>query len=307
MITCLNGAQDISVKVISCANLVQKSIDRLSMTQQVAQGYGELLTGAILMSSNMKGEEVLQINLVGGIGAQNMMVVVDSQLRAKGKVGNANFAIGNGVDKLNTAELIGPGQLQVIKNHPFWKQPVNGIVAIRDVPISINLALYMTESEQRLSAIISDIKIENGECKYAVGIMVERLPGATDANVETSIKNLETVAKKGISAYLSTGSDRFTNGEELHKVVDDCVFEMEKGSIRWERKPTFHCSCGLDRVWGALKLLPGSEITDIVESGKGVEVSLTIILLTTFPNNFSVFFPDVDEVRVLRANVQSFI
>ncbi len=36
LITCLNGAQDITVKVLSFANLMQQSIDRLSLSQQVA-------------------------------------------------------------------------------------------------------------------------------------------------------------------------------------------------------------------------------------------------------------------------------
>ncbi len=55
----------------------------------------------------------------------------------------------------------------------------------------------MAESEQRSAAIITDIKVEGNLCRHALGVMVERLPGASDENIETSISNLENVEKKG--------------------------------------------------------------------------------------------------------------
>ena len=45
------------------------------------------------------------------------------------------------------------------RNHPTWKRPQNGIVALRDTSVALNLALYMVESEQRLAAMITDVVI----------------------------------------------------------------------------------------------------------------------------------------------------
>ena len=50
-------------------------------------------------------------------------------------------------------------KVQVTRNHPTWKRPQNGIVALRDTSVALNLALYMVESEQRLAAMITDVII----------------------------------------------------------------------------------------------------------------------------------------------------
>ena len=58
--------------------------------------------------------------------------------------------------------MLGDGQVQVVRNHPTWKNPTNGIVALRDIQIPLNLAFYMAESEQRSAVLLTDVKIEGG-------------------------------------------------------------------------------------------------------------------------------------------------
>ena len=56
--------------------------------------------------------------------------------------------------------LLGAGQVQVVRNHPFWKQPMSGIVAMReDVSVELNLALYLSESEQRPAVLLTDVQV----------------------------------------------------------------------------------------------------------------------------------------------------
>ena len=69
----------------------------------------------------------------------------------------------------NNNNILGDGQIQITRNHPTWKMPQNGIVSLRETSIPLNLALYMAESEQRPSAILTDIKIEGNLCRYALG------------------------------------------------------------------------------------------------------------------------------------------
>ena len=140
----------------------------------------------------------------------------DGNLKVRGMVGKARFSTFPPYEDIATRDLFGSdGQIQVVRNHPTWKQPMNGIltnsltqslnhslanlgiVSLRDTKISLNMALYMYESEQRTAAIITDVKVEGNLCRHALGVMVERLPGATDENIETSISNLENVEKKG--------------------------------------------------------------------------------------------------------------
>ena len=116
--------------------------------------------------------------------------------------------------------------------------------------------------------------------RHALGVMMERLPGAVDDNIENSIKNLEEVEKKGLRSYLDRTPDErskdtnlFRSMEEpLDMILDDCIKGMDKDSIRWSKVPRFRCGCGLEKVWQTLRLLPLDEIKSIVNEPTPVEV-----------------------------------
>lgn len=135
------------------------------------------------------------------MGIRNVMAITDGDLKVRGMVGEPRFSNGQG-EKITTKDLLGEGQIQIVRNHPSWKVPTNGITLLRDINIPLNLAFFMAESEQRSAVMITDVKVEGNLCRYALGVMVERLPGCTDENLEISIKNLEEVEKKGLRTYL---------------------------------------------------------------------------------------------------------
>ncbi|KAJ1439316.1 heat shock protein Hsp33 [Ochromonadaceae sp. CCMP2298] len=220
-------------------------------------------------------------------------------------------------------ELLGEGQVQVVRNHPSWKTPMNGITELRDTSISLNLAMYMSESEQRPAAIVSEVNVQGNLCRYSLGVMVERLPGCSDENMERSIKNLEAVSRRGLRSYLdrpelgAVGGEGVGDGGEggaltlstegvkvqeggqtqksqwqegegllaqnqegdfrsfeaiLDKIMDDCLDGMDEGSLRWGKSPQFRCSCGIEKVWRTLRLLPADEIESIVTMNQRVEM-----------------------------------
>eukprot|EP00981_Chlorochromonas_danica_P015165 scaffold10764_cov159-Ochromonas_danica.AAC.19 len=266
----LNGAQDISVKVISCKHLVQDIIKSGEVAFQPATALGELLTCTLLMAaSTLKGEETLQINLVGNNGVKNLIAIADSKLQIKGKVGRPRFAVAeNGEAQLPVTTLFGDErQLQVIRSHPLWKTPSTGVVALRDTSITMNLALYLAESEQRSAVLHTEVGVStSGQCDYALGVLVEKLPGASEENLEKAIANLQALQQRTLRSYLDTSS------EPLAKILDDIFLSMEGESLTWTVAPRFVCSCNIDRVWRALRLLPKSEIDDIIKEDKGVEM-----------------------------------
>lgn len=311
LMTGLNGAQDVSVKVVSCKNIVDHIMQKNKLSTVPAKYLGEVIACSLMMGAGLKGEESLQINLVGTHGMKNLMAITDGELNIRGMVGNPQFTL---LDSGNTDpsmdELLGPGQIQIVRTHPTWKHPMNGITELRNTSVSMNLALYMGESEQRPTAIITDVQIANGRCVSALGIMVETLPGAVEENIETSITNLGLVQKKGLLSYLVDTSDATAdqsmgfiptmttvsggtlNAAEqsraaeilasldtpIDKILDDCLVGMDAGSIRWNKTPKFKCSCGVKKVYRALNLLPKSEIQSMVDSGEDVQVRVCYLL-----------------------------
>jgi len=282
MISGLNGPQDVSVKVISLRNIVQASINKLGLSAFSATALGETMAGTLLMAAGLKGEETVQVNFVGDSGMKNIIVIADSSLNVRGRVGVLKFAPEWTHDqfKFLPTEFLGEGQVQVIRNHPVWKSPMNGIVQMTNASIATNLALYLAQSEQRTCAMLCDVKVHDGVCHHALAKLVDRLPGANEQHVECAIINLETVQQKGLANYLPHPNnhggaavfDKTSEQAILHQILDDCLFTMEKDSIRWEKDAHFQCTCSKLKVANALEMLGVDDLQQIVESNTGVEV-----------------------------------
>ena len=171
------------------------------------------------------------------------------------------------------------GQVQVVRNHPYYKHPMSGITVMRDLSIPLNLGLYLAESEQRTAAIITDIKIDGFLCRCGLAVLVETLPGANPDNVEKAIQNLQAVEKRGLNTYLKrTEEERLEEDSmfrsfesSLNRILDDCLYGMG-ASITWTKEPKYACNCSVEKVWRALRLLPQSDIVELIETQNSVEV-----------------------------------
>mmetsp|Transcript_5758 Transcript_5758/g.5953 ORF Transcript_5758/g.5953 Transcript_5758/m.5953 type:complete len:141 (+) Transcript_5758:192-614(+) len=117
--------------------------------------------------------------------------------------------------------------------------------------------------------------------------MLERLPGATEENIEKSIQNLEEVEKKGLRAYLDrTDEERKAEAEGegpgdgsgfrsfepvLGTMVDECLNGLGE-SFRFTKTPRYRCSCGMDRIWRTLSIIPREELMEIIETEEIIEM-----------------------------------
>jgi hypothetical protein len=114
--------------------------------------------------------------------------------------------------------LVGQGQVQVVKSHPSWTTAYTGVTQIFDFSIATNLALYLTNSEQRGTALIAgkcfrymsintytslsasahcyelaDANIRGALVRHVFGVSVEKLPGATPESVAMAEQNIREV------------------------------------------------------------------------------------------------------------------
>lgn len=125
--------------------------------------------------------------------------------------------------------------------------------------------------------LISSLSVDT--CHLPYRVMVERLPGATEENIETSIRNLEIVEQKGLASYLTrSDEERSQDGgmfrdfsSSLGKILDDCLSNMGE-DLRWSKQPKYRCGCGVEKVWRALRLIPVEEVRLLVEQEDDVEV-----------------------------------
>ena len=279
----LSRSGGVSVKVVNCKAIVQEQLLRNNMSPTAASALGELTVCGLMMGTGLKGQETLQINLVGTQGLKNVMVITDGECRIRGTVGNPAFEPSE--DTNAAGVLLGEGQVQVVRNHPTWNRPGNGITAMSGgISIPLNLALYMAESEQRNGVMLADVLVTGNLCRHAIGILVERLPDCGEYEIEASIKNLEGIEKTGLWKYLNrTDNERSSEAASdegpifrsfepvLGRILDDSLTGLGE-QLRYTKNPTFKCTCGIDRVWRALRLLPKDEIRDIVNEGEEVSM-----------------------------------
>jgi molecular chaperone Hsp33 len=276
LVSALNEVQDISIKAISCKAILNDYIKRFNLSTQAAIPFGELITCGLLLGSNMKGEENLQISFVGTQDSlmKRMMVIVNGSLKVKGTVGNTALQIEDGIRSLSTEELFGEGgQIQVVKNHPTWKQPVQSVIGMHGSTIPLNLGIYVTQSEQRRGAFLADVTLSENRCTSATALFIECLPGCPDETVEKVIENVNQISKKRLSSYFLEKEEGNNDDESvLSSIIDDCLKGMGNQGVHWSRCPEFECNCGMEKIWRTLTLLPKKDIFEILVDKKGVEV-----------------------------------
>jgi molecular chaperone Hsp33 len=293
--------------VISCRETVQEAMNRKQFSPMAAKALGEMMACSLLMGSGLKGEETLQVNIVGSSGVKSLVVITDGKLQIKGMIGDAEFNSPASADEaLGCYDLVGEGgQVQVVRNHPLWKHSMNGIVALRNADIAMNLALYLAESEQRSAVLLTDVKISaDNKCEYALGLLAESLPGLEEKDLEKCIENVTRVQQRKLSSYLEllnqetdpleaaaalpgSSSTAFLPvgkppislrmEEVLHRVLDECYRGLDEAEgpngrgIRFSKTPRFRCECNESRVLRAVSLLPAQDISEILQEGKDVE------------------------------------
>lgn len=286
MVAVLNG--DLQLRVVSCRELVQDVVSRQKLSGQTAQTLGETITCTLMLGSSLKGEETLQVSLVGrrrreeegGVGGlRSVVATVDSKLRTRGMVGDPTYSpVGARCSVLSL--LGGGGEVQVLRTHPLWRQPQTGITLLRDGDVDLNLSLHLAESEQRRAILRCEVVVDAaGNCQHALGLMVEALPGCSEDLLEACIQNLQQVHRQGLRAKLDTvGGD----ADALDRLLDSCLLG-EGGSVelgagvgeygaRWRRRPSFHCPCSPERAHRALRLLGKAEIESMILAGQELEL-----------------------------------
>jgi molecular chaperone Hsp33 len=323
------GEQDISVKVVSCHNAVNKAFQHRPAPSITAQrAVGEIMACTLLLGSGMKDNETLQVTIQGNGGLRRVVACTDHLLNVRASVSDASYELKDiATDTpMSTMALFGEGQISVLRNHPSYKQPMNGIVAIRNADIALNMALYISESEQRRCAVLLQTAFKGFKCVDAVGIYVEAFPYAMDSNVELAIRNLEAVNKAGLlNAYksFSVPEDTFETFPEqtemqtvrkdcpnAHRLIDAVLTDGLSNSMRWKRDVDYKCTCSMDNVWRAIAALPKAQLKDIInEFPTSVKVQFHMQTITAYEillhshGSYICYMLHADYMRFLRMRI----
>lgn len=252
-----------SVRVLAATALAREAATRHRTSPTASVALARALMGGLLLASEAKDAERVQIQVRGDGPLGTIVVTADAEGSVRGYVQHPGANPPLEGTCLGLAHAIGLGVLRVERNHPSWRQPYAGIVPIVTGELAQDLAHYLLESEQKPSALALGVFLgPEGEIEAAGGYLVQSLPGAPESSLARLEQRVADLAHP--SELLRAGADA---GALLARLVDD------GGAAALARTtPRFHCPCGTARVLRAVALLGRDELREIVEEQETLEV-----------------------------------
>ena len=165
-------------------------------------------------------------------------------------------------------EAIGKGTVQVVKNHPDWPNPYNGITAIRSGEVDRDVGAYLAESEQRSCALAAASSFNGILCTSAGGYIVEQLPDCTPETATQVENNLARLVEMDGTKSIPTGF--LLSGRTP---LDICSLVLDGLDMKpLDQTEAKHvCKCSGERFFRTLRLLPKEDIDDIIAKQEEIE------------------------------------
>ncbi|NOY22968.1 MAG: Hsp33 family molecular chaperone HslO [Acidobacteria bacterium] len=225
----------------------------------VMNSMSRFVTGAALLSSNLKGNDVVGVylNCSGPLAGMRVEANAIGQLKA--------FAIQPqaGVDEIDSSyvmplgQLIGKGTLTVSKIMEAGRTPFTGTVQVEGDRLAIGFSRYLMDSEQVHSAVmISNFLTPDGPANASAGILVQALPGVSEDELAAIEKEIQ-----GFPPF----SDVIMEVDDADQAVQ-MLFSRYKPTRLFQRPLEFHCSCSKEKVIRVLNSLSAVDMEDARQS-----------------------------------------
>lgn len=223
----------------------------------VTAAVGRTAMGALLMAAaSLKEEEQhLTVEVRGDGPAGRILATANGRGQVRGLASNPHAHAPSVNGKLNVAGVVGTeGYLAVTKDLGM-RDTYQGMVELISGEIGMDLAYYLTKSEQTNSGLAVGVFVEpNAGVTAAGGFLVQLLPGLEEdeiAAIEARMSALPhptTMIREGVSP------------EDILERI------FPEGYDLLDRYPVaFHCPCSRERFEAAIVSLGEAEVQRIVE------------------------------------------
>jgi len=245
-------------------NLLNEMMIQHTMNPLPGDALGRATLCALMASNGMQEEQMFQLSMKGDGPLRGCLAIVTGKGEARGYVGNPS--LGN---DFTLKEAIGGGTVQVVKNHPDWPRPYNGITAIRHGDIDRDVGIYLAESEQRCCALAAATAWKGILCTAAGGYLVERLPDCSPDTMAHMERNLaKLVEMNGDDEESPLPTNLMLEGKTPVDIASILLDGMGMEPLD-QLQPKPKCECSEEKLLRSLRLLPREEVDTILkEEGK---------------------------------------
>ena len=258
---------DNQVRVILArtTDLVNEAARRHKTSATAAAALGRVITAALIMGSDLKGEkDMLTIRIDGNGPAGVLIASADAHGTARALISNPQADVpSNQKGKLAVGELVGrEGFVEVIKDLGL-KQPFVGKVELVSGEIAEDIAHYYLKSEQTPSlAALGVMVAPDLQVISAGGLLVQAMPGASDDLLLRLEENIIEIGKLSIAL-------------EKTPVLEDLMAQIMAGidhQIVGQQDLYFKCSCSFARLKNILGSLAEAEMDEMWNEDGQIEI-----------------------------------
>lgn len=258
----LSKCGGIKVTCATARNLVNELMLMHTMAEVPADAISRATTCGLLLSNGMAQDHVVQITINGDGPLRGICTTTTGRGECRGYVGVP------GLQGFTLEDAVGKGTVQVVKNHPDWPNPYNGITAIIAGDVDQDIGIYLAESEQRSCALAAATTINGILCTSAGGYLVEQLPGCDKESIAKVEQNLKTLVEKDGGDRLP--SNLLLNGYTPFDIAEIILDGLDMQPLQ-QITPSFFCGCSDERLIRSLRLLPKEDVDDLIEKQEQIE------------------------------------
>ncbi|NQO20283.1 Hsp33 family molecular chaperone HslO [Streptococcus suis] len=225
---------------------------------------GRTLIANQILAANEKGDTKITLKILasGAVGA--IISVANTKGQVKGYIQNPDLDYKRtATGEVIVGPLVGNGQFLVITDYGTG-HPYNSMTPLISGEIGEDFAYFLTDSQQTPSAVGLNVLLdEEDKVKVAGGFLLQVLPGATEAEIARFEKRIQEMP--AISSLLAS--------ENHIEALLSAIYGDDDFKRLSEEEIGFVCDCSKDRFLDALASLPKTDLQEMKEEDKGVDIT----------------------------------
>ena len=243
---------DFKISVVKTTELVKEAVARHGLDILSAVLLGRTMTASLLLASELKGEERIQLRFDGDGPVGMILAEANSVGEVRGYVRHPKAVLTD--EGADLGKGIGIGVLNVSKTLYNEAEPRNSSIEIIHGDIVQDIAFYLAQSEQIRSAVMLDVSLdEKGAIHHAGGLFIQRLPGAKSGVMDTLSEHLKSFPS--IAALLE-------DDVYIDVIMQKAASEFNVREL--DRRPVhFFCRCSRERFIRGLAMLSYDELREL--------------------------------------------
>ncbi|MEK2644794.1 Hsp33 family molecular chaperone HslO [Bdellovibrio sp. BCCA] len=280
-------SKDLTVRIAAVnATEVVKHMQGLQNTYPLATvAVGRSMVGALLMAAQLKDGQMVGLLFRGNGALQSVYAEASFNGQVRGYTPNPQYQPPNYDNGLSLKEAIGNGTLSVARHQPFQKQPFHGTVELVSGEIGQDIAHYLHQSHQIRSLVSLGVYLDTyGKVQAAGGVLIEVMPGVSEAVVEMIQQNYEDW-KPNISQML-------LDGAQPVDLVKPFMAGIDFTEVEHNQEIEYFCPCTKERVVRALETLGEEELQDMINKNETADVTCQIC-----GRPYTVTIPEIQDIK----------